>query len=287
MAPPESVALVEGTPVLVADSATAFHTPHAGGVFVTGSHGGTTAARFALAAGAKAALFNDAGVGKDNAGIAGIVLAERCGVPAATVDYRSARIGRGTDTYRRGLISFANEVAVAAGVRAGMSAESAAALMARAASTADRRPPVAPAEHQAFVVDSDPRIVCIDSASQIDGTLIGAIAVTGSHGGAVEGRGARAAVFAAFFNDAGRGLDDAGVSRLPLLDDAGIAGATVDCWSARIGDGRDTYESGVISCVNERATALGWRTGHGVRATLARYVSERGRLAPTPEGRAV
>jgi hypothetical protein len=283
---PESVAVIDGTAILVADSATSFDARHAGGVFVTGSHGGTTAAQFALAAGAKAVLFNDAAVGKGDAGISGLVLAQRHGVPAATVDYRSARIGRGTDTYGRGVISFTNDLAAGAGVRAGMSAERAAAVMARAASIHDRTPPLAPVERRPFIVASHPRIVCVDSASQIDDALVGAIVVTGSHGGAVDGRGVRAAVLGAFFNDAGGGIDDAGVGRLPLLDAAGIAGATVDCWSARIGDGRDTYENGVVSCVNGAARARGWRIGVGVRDTLSRYVKE-GRSDPAAKGRVV
>ena len=42
-----------------------------GTVLVSGSHGGLIAACLAAAGGAHAAIFNDAGVGKDGAGIAG------------------------------------------------------------------------------------------------------------------------------------------------------------------------------------------------------------------------
>ena len=73
----------------------------------------------------------------------------------------------------------------------------------------------------------------------------------------MNGKAIKAPVRAAFFNDAGGGKDGAGISRLPALDVCGIAGATVSAMSARIGDGRDTYESGTISNVNACAAALG------------------------------
>ena len=47
-------------------------------------------------------------------------------------------------------------------------------------------------------------------------------------------------MFAAVYNDADFGVDDAGISRLPALDARGIAGACVSAWSARIGDGQST-----------------------------------------------
>jgi hypothetical protein len=62
---------------------------------------------------------------------------------------------------------------------------------------------------------------------------------------------------AALFNDAGIGVDDAGVTRLSALDARGIAAATVAANTARIGDARSTYEDGIVSRVNARAAALG------------------------------
>lgn len=261
-----AIDIIGGTPVYVADSATSFTRVHAGGVLISGSHGGRTAVTFALIAAARAALFNDAGVGKENAGIAGLELAEEHQVPAATVDYRSARIGVGSDTHV-GIVSFCNQSAAEVGVQAGMHAARAVTLMA----STPRQSALAlvPGEIRAVVIRSrSPRVVCVDSASQIDVGYVGAIVATGSHGGIVDGRAVRAAVFAALFNDAGVGMDQAGIGRLASLDRDGIAGATVDCWTARIGDGLDTYENGVISYVNQAARDLDWRAGISVMRAI-------------------
>jgi len=277
MPEPTVAAVVGKTPVYVADSATSFDRRHAQGVFVSGSHGGRTATLFALAAGARGALFNDAGIGKEDAGIGGLRVASRVHVAAATVDYRSARIGRGDETYYCGKISFRNAEAAAAGVQVGMDAADAAMRLATLEPSA-RAPNVAsPRDRAAIVIhDAAPRIVCVDSASQIDDAFASTIVATGSHGGIVDGRAIRATVVAALFNDAGVGKAYAGIGRLELLDRRGIAAGTVDCWTARIGDGRDTYQSGVMSHVNEAARALGWNAGMRVREAFATLIAARG-----------
>ena len=75
--------------------------------------------------------------------------------------------------------------------------------------------------------------------------------------------------FAALFNDAGIGIDEAGVTRLPALAARGIAAATVAAASARIGDARSTYEDGIVSRVNSRAVALGIAPGISAREFIA------------------
>ena len=70
---------------------------------------------------------------------------------------------------------------------------------------------------------------------------------------------------AAVFNDAGVGLEEAGISRLPVLAGMGVAAATVAADSARIGDARSAWESGRLSHVNRRAGALGAKPGDSVR----------------------
>ncbi len=74
---------------------------------------------------------------------------------------------------------------------------------------------------------------------------------------------------AALYNDAGIGIDEAGVTRLPALDARGIAAATVAAESARIGDARSTYEDGIVSRVNARAAALGIAPGIPARELVA------------------
>ena len=74
---------------------------------------------------------------------------------------------------------------------------------------------------------------------------------------------------AAFYNDAGIGIDEAGVSRLPALDVRFIPAATVSAVSARIGDARSTYDDGILSRVNARAAALGLTPGMSAREAVA------------------
>jgi hypothetical protein len=181
----------------------------------------------------------------------------------------SARTGSGTDNWESGLISRCNRWAAAAGVRTGLPAADAARLLASWPAPVGKARPTTPADRPPRVVAAGPpRVVVLDSASMVDDSCIGAIVVTGSHGGATGGRAVRAAVAAAFFNDAGGGKDDAGISRLPLLDRDSIPGGTVDCRTARIGDGWDVYEAGALSHVNDTARRLGLTSGMPVREAV-------------------
>lgn len=235
-----------------------------GRVVVCGSHGGSFAGLCAVAAGVRAILLNDAGVGLDDAGIAGLAICERAGVAAAALDHRSCRIGNADDAMARGIVSVANAPAAALGVAPGISAAEAAERLARAPEPAGETLPLGK-EHRREETVNGWRLVVCDSNSLIrrpDDD--GAIVVTASHGGLVgddpaSARRADAALFA--FNDAGVGRDDAGISRLPALQAHGIAGVCVDCRTARIGDADSTLRDGVISHANAAATALGAAPG--------------------------
>ena len=65
----------------------------AGTVVVGGSHGGTYAGYLAARARAGAVILNDAGIGKDDAGIGCLGYCDALGMAAATVSHMSARIG--------------------------------------------------------------------------------------------------------------------------------------------------------------------------------------------------
>lgn len=91
-----------------------------GQVVVSGSHGGLSAGRFAIEAQVSLVVFNDAGVGLDNAGVAALPLLQAQGIAACTVAHSSARIGEAASTWATGVISHANEAAVALGARVGM-----------------------------------------------------------------------------------------------------------------------------------------------------------------------
>jgi hypothetical protein len=79
----------------------------------------------------------------------------------------------------------------------------------------------------------------------------------------------KAQVFAALYNDAGIGIDAAGISRLPALQDRGIPAACVDCHSARIGDAMSTWNTGVVSALNPLAALRGGRIGQSARDLVA------------------
>src|SRR5258707_2830807 len=121
----------ELTPVVIADSITRIGSEAAGAVVVNGSHGGIYAAYLAAKLRARAAIFNDAGVGRDNAGIAGLDYLAAIGIPAAAVRHDTARIGDGSDMIRRGVIGHVNPLASAVGCRAGMACREAAAALQR------------------------------------------------------------------------------------------------------------------------------------------------------------
>ena len=83
----------------------------------------------------------------------------------------------------------------------------------------------------------------------------------------------RLPVRAAFYNDAGIGLDQAGISRLPHLDARGIAGLTVAAHSARIGDGLSTLDDGIVTHLNDTARAMGAEAGLSARKNVARIAN--------------
>jgi hypothetical protein len=162
----------------------------------------------------------------------------------------------------RGVVTHANSPAVALGCRPGSACRDAAAVLRQASPSAGEPPPALEA---AFLLIAEaPAVWALDSASLVGAAQVGAIVVTGSHGGLLGGRpdtALKADAIAALFNDAGIGIDEAGVTRLPALDSRGIAAGTVAASSARIGDARSTYEDGILTRVNQRGAALGIRPG--------------------------
>lgn len=264
---------------LILDSVTKLGPDAAGRVAVCASHGGIYAAWCAARAGVRAVVLCDAGIGKDEAGVAGLAWLDRLGLPAAALAHDRSRIGDGADAWARGVVSRANRAAAALGVAPGQrTAEAVERLRAAPA----RRPAVPPIAESRVRIEEASRpgveVWALDSVSLVRPEDAGQVIVTGSHGGLLGGRpetAVGAPVFAALFNDAGIGIDEAGTTRLPALDARGIAGATVDARSARIGDGRSTWAEGVVSRVNRRAAALGGRVGASARELVAGLVAAR------------
>jgi hypothetical protein len=254
------------------DSITTGGIEHRNLVVVTGSHGGNYAAFCAARLGVRGAIFNDAGVGKDAAGIAGLALLNTCGVPAATVDHDSARIGDGHDALVRGRISHWNEIATHLGCFAGANCLDAARRMLVATDLQGSVPDLGETRTVVLRSVSGHRVICIDSGSLVVPEDAGQVLVIGSHGGLPGGRPEAALKVntgVAVFHDAGVGIDQAGISRLEALQGRGIAAATVDGSSARIGDGRSLYHTGIISHVNANARRWGGAPGQSTRQFAA------------------
>lgn len=223
----------------------------------------------------RAVILNDAGVGLDEAGIGALGHCQALGVAAVTVAHSSARIGDAEDMLAHGVISHRNAIAAGVGVSVGMGCAEAGRLLSAAppghgdSAGYDEARTVVGANRHGL------RIVCVDSVSLVTGEDVGQIVLSGSHGGIVSGQrnlAIRVAAAGAFYNDAGIGKDDAGVSRLPVLDEQRIAAATVTAASARIGDGRSTYESGILSRANATAAELGIVPGMPAREAVERIV---------------
>ena len=117
--------------VIVIDSITQLGSGDEGAVVVSGSHGGTSSGSFACGWPLALVFFNDAGIGKDGAGIAGLALLQARGAAAAAIAHTSARIGDALDAWQHGVVSHVNEAAAALGVRVGDSVQIAAGRLLR------------------------------------------------------------------------------------------------------------------------------------------------------------
>lgn len=262
---------------LVADSVTRLGPAARDAVAVCGSHGGLYSAWLAARAGVRAVVLNDAGVGRHQAGISGLHWLDTLEIPAVAIDYRSARIGDGADMLAHGVVSSANEAAARHGCLPGHSCSEVVRCLLENTEAQERDEVPGIGEARKRVANTGHREVwALDSVSLAKPEDRRKIVVTGSHGallgGAADDGVLDVDVFAAFFNDAGGGKDDAGFARLAPLDARGIAAATVSAYSARIGDGRSTYETGVLSRVNEVARRLELREGMSAREAVARLV---------------
>jgi hypothetical protein len=102
------------------DSITQLSAQDAGCIVVSGSHGGSSSAQFALAHPVLAVFFNDAGIGKDDAGIAALTILQARGIAAGVVSHDSARIGDARDAWEHGVISRVNDAASRLGLVPGV-----------------------------------------------------------------------------------------------------------------------------------------------------------------------
>ena len=217
-----------------------------------------------------AVFLNNAGIGKNLAGISGLSHYEAENILACAVDHYSAEIGVANDTWESGIISHTNTMAEDAGIQIGKSVKDA---VARIINLMDL--PTSTQKNKNFesLINEEKENSCkVDLKkqiqTQIDGVSItvtdsitflnesnaGDIVVCGSHGGVSAGHYAQKhRIKAVFFNDAGIGKNSAGVKSLESLSDAGILACTVDCMSAEIFNGQDILDNGIITVCNQLA----------------------------------
>lgn len=246
----------ENVPIMVFDGVANLPPAAHGAVVVGGSNAAIPAAYVSAQAGVRAAIHHDCGIGRDEAGVSGLLWAEQHGMAMAAVATDSARVGDGADMLQRGIISRVNGLAATCGVESGHTVVDAVVLL--KAAPWPHAAAEAPEERRT-VIDG---VVCMDSVSFGTPEDAGLVVATGSHGGTTAAPMARSfRPRLVFFNDAAFGADDAGVASLPILDADGIAAATVAADSACIGDGQSTLTQGIISAVNATARRLGARVG--------------------------
>jgi len=238
---------------------------HRSHVVVSGSYGGRYNAFNAAKWPVRAVIMNDAGIGKDNAGIVGLDFLDQIDLAAATADARTCRIGDGDHMLAHGIISHVNRAAAALGCAPGQSVRACAERMRAATVPTAAPPPIT--EGARFVmrdVPGEPVLICADSIGMLQPDDAGRIVVTASHGALSGGRPDNVVpqdITAIFFSDAGGGRDGAGIARLADLERRGIVAGATSADSAPIGDSRALYRDGILSYVNRPASARGARVG--------------------------
>ena len=238
-------------------------------VLIGGSYAARMTIAWAMRLGARVVVAHAAGVGKDNAGISGLCLAQEYHVPALACETMSARLAVGESVYE-GEVGHVNRAAQSLGVEIGQSIAEASDCLLNAKvgrkvvveeSLDDR---IYELEHLPegniraswgipvlrSIKEVRPQDVFIQ-ASHCGLTLIPHVLKLNLKG--------------VVANDAGRGKDDSGIASFPYLAREGIAVAAVGAMSARIGDVMSTWEDGVISCMNEVAEKRGVREGMRTR----------------------
>jgi uncharacterized protein YunC (DUF1805 family) len=245
-------------------------------IVISGSYAAEPTLAWALHLGVRGAFAHAAGVGKDNAGISGLPLPDRHGVPAAACETMSARLADGTSVWE-GTVGHANETAKALGIEAGQPI----------AEAAKRMLDAPPGKKVAIEESTDDQIYDLEQTPSgniraswgipvlrsIKEPRPNDVFIQASHCGRtlvthvlpLKLRGVIA-------NDAGRGMDDSGIASFGPLAEAGIAAAAVGAMSARIGDVMSTWEDGLISVMNavaeERGVRIGMTTKEAARKML-------------------
>ena len=107
----QEVATAAGTKATLIDSISFVTEEDTDSIIVCASHGGASSGEYASKFRLGLVIFNDAGVGKGNAGIQALALLEQHGVASGAVCHNTARIGDVLDQWENGTISHVNSLA--------------------------------------------------------------------------------------------------------------------------------------------------------------------------------
>ncbi len=268
----------EETGIMTVASCSNIRAEHRSQVVVSGSYGGRYNAYNAAKWPVRAVIMNDAGIGKDKAGIVGLEFLDQIGMAAATADARTCHIGDGEHMLGHGIISYVNRTAAALGCASGQNVRNCADLMRAATVPTIAPPPIT--EGARFVmrdVPGEPILICADSIGMLQPDDAGRIVVTASHGALSGGRTDNTVpltILAVFFSDAGVGMDGAGIARLDDLNRKGIVAGATSADSAPIGDSRALYHDGVLSHVNAPASLRGGHVGMTLKDFIEVLIAE-------------
>jgi hypothetical protein len=215
----------------------------------------------------------DAGIGRHEAGIGGLPLADQYHVPAAAVSVYSCDMCAGRSVWSDGVISRANQAAQRAGVQPGQSTVTAAARM-LGASEGTTRSLVNPQGDTDFLLragsdggiygcwsmglpkgDRRHDVFCV-------GTPVDTTMTVHMYNHGILPRGV-------IGSDGGFGRDQMAIAGLRILLGMGIPCAAVSHLSADLGDAKSIYEDGSISVANALAEARGVRPGMAARVAAA------------------
>ncbi|MCW3804609.1 hypothetical protein [Plebeiibacterium marinum] len=120
---------VDGISITITDSITFLNQNNSGDIVVCGSHGGMSAGHYAQKHGVKAVFFNDAGIGKNKAGVKSLESLSQAGILACTADCMSAEIFNGMDVLENGILTVCNQLAKSRNIKESMTVKEAIKLL--------------------------------------------------------------------------------------------------------------------------------------------------------------
>lgn len=234
----------------------------------------------------KAVFLNNAGIGKNQAGISGLPYYEAENILACAVDHNSAEIGVARDTWESGIVSHINSLAETSGIQIGDTVQDAVSkiynIFKDISSSYNTYHAELPVENKTKDICSTGElkkqtqiqiegvgITVADSITFLNDSNYEDIVVCGSHGGVSAGHYAQKhRLKAVFFNDAGIGKNNAGIKSLDSLSATGILACTVYCMSAEIFNGHDVLENGIVSVCNQLAKSRGIKENMSVKEAI-------------------